>query len=84
LAALKPVSNRFEFAVPNANDEMKLVAFAHTIRLVETEADFLVRRAIKARPSDMLPFLDAVKKEFPPVAEELWQIVATRPPQIPP
>ena len=39
--------------------------------VVETAADFLKRRAGKARPEDMLPFLDKAKKETPPKGDEI-------------
>jgi hypothetical protein len=39
--------------------------------VVETAADFLKRRAGKARPEDMLPFLDKAKREVPPVGDEV-------------
>ena len=47
------------------------VAIAQKIGVVETAADFLSRRAGKARPEDMLPFLDAAKREAPPAGDEL-------------
>lgn len=47
------------------------VAIAQKIGVVETAADFLRRRAGKARPVSMLPFLDKAKREAPPVGDEL-------------
>jgi hypothetical protein len=47
------------------------VAIAQKIGVVETTADFLQRRAGKARPEDMLPFLDKAKREAPPAGDEL-------------
>lgn len=37
--------------------------------VVETASDFLRRRAGKARPVDMLPFLDKAMREKPPVGD---------------
>ncbi len=48
-----------------------LVAIAQKIGVVETASDFLRRRAGKARPEDMLPFLDKAKREAPPVGDEV-------------
>ena len=45
------------------------VAIAQKIGVVETAADFLQRRAGKAKPEDMLPFLDGAKREAPPVGD---------------
>lgn len=47
------------------------VAIAQKIGVVETAADFLKRRGGKARPEDMLPFLDKAKRETPPVGDEI-------------
>lgn len=47
------------------------VAIAQKIGVVETASDFLKRRAGKASPSDMLPFLDGARDEPPPVGDEL-------------
>lgn len=47
------------------------VAIAQKIGVVETAADFLARRADKARPADMLPFLDKAKREVPPAGDEV-------------
>ncbi len=47
------------------------VAIAQKIGVVETASDFLRRRAGKARPEDMLPFLDKAKREAPPVGDEI-------------
>jgi len=47
------------------------VAIAQKIGVVETAADFLNRRAGKARPEDMLPFLDKAKREPPLVGDDL-------------
>ena len=47
------------------------VAIAQKIGVVETASDFLKRRAGKARPKDMLPFLDKAKREAPPAEDEL-------------
>lgn len=47
------------------------VAIAQKIGVVETAADFLRRRAGKAKPEDMLPFLDRSKREAPPVGDEI-------------
>lgn len=47
------------------------VAIAQKIGVVETAADFLSRRAGKARAADMLPFLDKAKREAPPVGDEV-------------
>lgn len=46
------------------------VAIAQKIGVVETASDFLKRRAGKARPADMLPFLDKAKREAPPTGDE--------------
>mgnify|MGYP001377428658 CR=1 FL=1 len=47
------------------------VAIAQKIGVVETASDFLRQRAGKARPEDMLPFLDKAKRETPQVGDEL-------------
>ena len=47
------------------------VAIAQKIGVVETAADFLARRGGKARPANMLPFLDKAKREAPPIGVEL-------------
>ena len=47
------------------------VAVAQKIGAVETAADFLSRRVGKARPGDMLPFLEKAKREVPPVGDEV-------------
>jgi len=47
------------------------VAIAQKIGVVETAADFLKRRAGKAQPADMLPFLDKAKREAPPAGDEV-------------
>jgi hypothetical protein len=47
------------------------VAIAQKIGVVETAADFLSRRAGKARAADMLPFLDKAKREAPPLGDEV-------------
>ena len=47
------------------------VAISQKIGAVETASDFLKRRAGKARPEDMLPFLDNAKKEPPPIGDEI-------------
>jgi hypothetical protein len=47
------------------------VAIAQKIGVVETAADFLPRRAGKAKAVDMLPFLDKAKREVPPVGDEV-------------
>ncbi len=47
------------------------VAVAQKIGAVETAADFLGRRAGAARPADLLPFLDAAKREPPAAADTL-------------
>ena len=47
------------------------VAIAQKIGVVEPASDFLKRRAGKARPNDMLAFLDRAKRETPPVGDEL-------------
>lgn len=47
------------------------VAIAQKIGVVETASDFLKRRAGKARPEDMLPFLNKAKREAPPVGDEI-------------
>ncbi len=47
------------------------VAIAQKIGVVETAADFLTRRAGAASPADMLPFLEAAKREAPPLADAL-------------
>ncbi len=47
------------------------VAIAQKIGVVETASDFLKRRAGRARPEDMLPFLDKAKKETPPIGDEI-------------
>lgn len=46
-------------------------SIAQKIGVVETASDFLKRRAGKARPNDMLAFLDRAKRETPPVGDEL-------------
>lgn len=50
------------------------VAIAQKIGVVETASDFLKRRAGKAVPSDMLPFLDRAKREAPPTGDEIQQV----------
>ena len=47
------------------------VAIAQKMGVVETAADFLSRRAGKAKAVDMLPFLDKAKREVPPVGDEV-------------
>jgi hypothetical protein len=47
------------------------MAIAQKIGVVETASDFLKRRAGKASPADMLPFLDRAKREAPPVGDEI-------------
>lgn len=47
------------------------VAIAQKIGVIETASDFLKRRAGKARPGDMLPFLDKAKREVPPLGDEI-------------
>jgi hypothetical protein len=47
------------------------VAIAQKIGVVETASDFLKRRAGKARPKDMVPFLDKAGHEAPPVGDEM-------------
>jgi HicB family len=47
------------------------VAIAQKIGVVETASDFLKRRAGKARPTDMLPFLDNAKREAPQAEDRL-------------
>ncbi|MBK8631786.1 MAG: toxin-antitoxin system HicB family antitoxin [Sphingomonadales bacterium] len=47
------------------------VAIAQKIGVVETAADFLSRRAGKAKAADMLPFLDKAKREALPVGDEV-------------
>ena len=47
------------------------VAIAQKIGVVETASDFLKRRAGKARPEGMLPFLDKAKREAPPLGDEI-------------
>ena len=47
------------------------VAIAQKIGVVETAADFLTRRAGNASPADMLAFLDAARREAPPVDDRL-------------
>lgn len=37
----------------------------------ETASDFLKRRSGKARPEDMLPFLDKAGREAPPQGDEI-------------
>ena len=38
---------------------------------VETASDFLKRRTGKARPQDMLPFLDRARREAPSQGDEI-------------
>lgn len=47
------------------------VAIAQKIGVVETASDFIKRRAGKARPEDMLPFLNKAKKQTPPIGDEI-------------
>ena len=47
------------------------VAIAQKIGVVETAADFLAARAGKARPGDLLAFLDKAKREAPAKGDEL-------------
>ena len=47
------------------------VAIAQKIGVVETASDFFKRRAGKARPEDMLPFLDKAKRDAPPAGDEI-------------
>ena len=46
-------------------------AIAQKIGAVETAADFLKRRAGKARPQDMLPFLNRARHEAPPPGDQI-------------
>jgi hypothetical protein len=46
------------------------VAIAQKIGVVETAANFLKRRAGKARPRDMLAFLDRAKRRVPESGDE--------------
>lgn len=46
------------------------VAIAQKIGVVETAADFLARRTGDAKPADLLPFLDAAKRETPVTGDE--------------
>jgi hypothetical protein len=47
------------------------VAIAQKIAVVETASDFLKRQAAKAKPADLLAFLDRAKPEAPPLGDEL-------------
>ena len=47
------------------------VAIAQKIGAVETASDFLKRKAGKARPQDMLPFLDKAAREAPRQGDEI-------------
>lgn len=47
------------------------VAIAQKIGMVEMASDFLKRRAGKAKPTDMLAFLDRTKPEAPTLSDEL-------------
>jgi len=47
------------------------VAIAQKIGVVETASDFLMRRAGKAAPAEMLPFLDKARHEAPPIGDEI-------------
>lgn len=47
------------------------VAIAQKIGVVETAADFLRRRAGKARREDLLPFLDRAANELPSPGDEI-------------
>ena len=47
------------------------VAIAQKIGVVETASDFIKRRAGKARPEDMLPFLNKAKRQTPPIGDEI-------------
>lgn len=47
------------------------VAIAQKIGVVETAAAFLKRRAGKAQPQNMIPFLDKAKREAPPAGDEI-------------
>jgi secreted protein with Ig-like and vWFA domain len=47
------------------------VAIAQKIGAVETASDFLKRKAGKARPQDMLPFLDKAGREAPRRGDEI-------------
>lgn len=47
------------------------VAVAQKIGAVETAAEFLKRRAGKARPEDLLPFLDKAKRGSPLPRDEI-------------
>lgn len=47
------------------------VAIAQKIGVVETASDFLKRRAGKAKPTDMLAYLDRAKREAPQVGDEV-------------
>lgn len=47
------------------------VAIAQKIGVVETAAEFLKRRSGKAKPEDMLPFLDKARRETPPQGDEI-------------
>lgn len=47
------------------------VAIAQKIGVVETASDFLKRSAGKARPREMLRYLDNAKREAPPPGDEI-------------
>lgn len=47
------------------------VAIAQKIGVVETASDFLKRRAGKAKPGDLLPFLEKATQEAPPPGDEI-------------
>jgi HicB family len=47
------------------------VAIAQKIGVVETASDFLKRRAGRARPEDMLPYLNKAKRVPPPPGDEI-------------
>ena len=70
-ASVKAAAGRLAKEVGVSLNQWIAVAIAKKIGAVETASDFLKRRAGKARPEDMLLFLDKAKKKLPPIADEI-------------
>jgi HicB family len=70
-ASLKAAAQRLAKEDGVSLNQWISVTLAQKVGVVETAADFLKQRAGKARPADMLPFLDGAKQEPPPVGDEV-------------
>jgi hypothetical protein len=69
-ASLKNAAQRFAREDGVSLNQWISVAVAQKIGAVETAAEFFKRKAGAARPSDMLPFLDAARDEPPAAGDE--------------